>query len=525
MSDGSQVDGPAAPLANDADGDNAQDVIPQDVTDKNVTAQEYPGLNAAERAEIKHKLVRGAGVRSGGYFYSRGLQVVRVMLFARIFTPAELGLFALVTGAVAFLAVMANFGYRQNIVRRRVVTPALINTAYTLSWLFGLGLFLLTLLAAPLISWLFSANLTAYTRFLAITVLAIPLQFPQILWEKELDFVRPTIAQAINITVTLLVTVFVQWRWAQDVWSLLVGVVAGLVATSIYIWLRAPLRPRLQLDRDEARSIMGFGSPFMVQALNGQVMSRGDNLMVGGLAGPTQLAFYNFAWQLPSMISDFTSRFESMLLPVYGRLADDRAGTIRLFNLSNKVWSVIGAFGGFFIILNAELIVRLFYGPQWDPVVPILRVMAISFTMRYCSGYAYDNIVYVRGRTPYMMRWGLVNTALVFTVGLFLIWRFGAMGGAWFWVLQAVVLIPLIRLPLIRQELGTVEFLGHIWQPVVSGGVAATVGWLGRSAMTGDSWPTMLVAPLLFVLTYATMTFLLDRRFLADLRRLQEMRS
>ena len=73
------------------------------------------------------------------------------------------------------------------------------------------------------------------------------------------------------------------------------------------------------------------------------------------------------------------------------------------------------------LVLFPEEIVLLFFGEDWLGVAPIMRVMSISFVIRFCTGYADDNLVMLRGRTRFMLKWGIINTVLVLTLGSFMI--------------------------------------------------------------------------------------------------------
>lgn len=472
-----------------------------------------------EQRDLARKLLAGAGFRVGGLFLTRLISVVKILCFARIFTPAEIGTATLALSCVLMVGSLANFGFFENVIRNRDRSPAFANTAFTLSVLFGGALFVFLLLGAPLVSRLFSAELDDYIRFLGFLVLLIPLQFPRVFWEKEIRFGHPSIALIIPEFASLLVALIAEITLRLDVWSLVLGHALGYLLSGLYIWILAAKRPRIEIGREHVGPLMRFGAPFMLNGINGQVMARGDNLMVGAFAGTAQLAYYNFAWQLPLMISSMTTLVDTMLLPVYARFNDNRDRIIRLFNLTNKMWSIAGSFLGFPILLFADEIVRILYGPSWDPVVPILRVMAVSFIIRFCTGYAYDNLVLVRGRTAYLMKWGFVNTVLVFTLGLYMIKTMGPIGGAWYWVVQAILLVPLIRIPLIRQELQTLEFLRHIWQPVICGLASGAVAYLLMRVLPWANVMNSIVALMSFMILYLGMLFVIDRRFIADIRK------
>ena len=98
--------------------------------------------------------------------------------------------------------------------------------------------------------------------------------------------------------------------------------------------------------------------------------------------------------------------------------------------------------------------------------------------------------------------------------------QMGAVGGAWFWVGQAIVLVPMMRLPLIYQEIGNLGFAAHVWQPLLSGVVASLAGaWL----LFASDWSyaaRISLSMLAFVFVYAGLFLLLDRKSLGELKRI-----
>lgn len=468
---------------------------------------------------LAKKLSAGAGFRMGGIIFIQLLTIIRIMIFARIFTPEILGTAALAAGSVAIMSVLADWGFKQSVIRSQDKSPDFANTAYALAWIFSLIVFCITIFVAPIFSQVYSSDLTQYIRFLALTTLSLPIFFPLVFWEKGLNFGHPTAMVIVQAVTTLAITIIVQLVFQLGVWSLLIGQVAGIMLSGIYIWVFASYRPSLHIVRKYVRPILAFGGPLMAQGLNSEAMSRGDSLMLGTFAGTTQIAYYNFAWKLPAMIGSATRSIDLIFYPVFARIHDDKYAMERVFNLVNKVWSIIGSFSGVFIIIYADVIVRILFGPDWGPVIPLLRVMTITFIIRYCTGYGYDNLVLVRGKTPYMMKWGFVNTVLLFTVGLLFIREMGAIGGALFWLLQVLLLIPLIRFPIIYKEFGNLDFLHHVWQPLLSGLLAGIFAYLFiQISPWSDPYRTLL-SMTIYVTFYLGILIMLDRDFMGDVRR------
>ncbi|MCI0428850.1 MAG: oligosaccharide flippase family protein [Nitrospiraceae bacterium] len=474
----------------------------------------------ADRRVVARKLVLGGGFRLGGLVLTRLLTVTRLLVFARIFAPDVIGSAALAVACVTVASSFADFGFYQSVLRTRKTSSEIADTAFTLSLIAAGAVALILLTTAPLLSTLFSADITNYIRFLSFMALTIPLGFPRVFWERSLDYAHPTIAWGLSEFLVLVGALTTELIFDLGVWSILIGYAVATSFSTLYVWTLAASRPCVRLDRGQARALLSFGWPYMLQNVNGQVMAQGDNLLVGKFAGPSQLAYYNFAWNLPTMFGTICSTIDGMLLPLYARFEGSHADLRRLFNRSTKMWSAVASFFGFGTILFTEEIIDLLFGPVWEPVVPILRVMMISFLIRFCTGYPYNNLVLLRGRTKYMMKWGFVNTALVFTLGLLLIRSFGPIGGAWFWVIQAVVLIPLIRFPLISQELHSLEFLRHAWQPPVAGLFAAGFAFLLSETLSGPAPVSVSVGVAAYVAMFFAALLAIDRQLVPDIRRL-----
>ena len=184
------------------------------------------------------------------------------------------------------------------------------------------------------------------------------------------------------------------------------------------------------------------------------------------------------------------------------------------------MWSIFGAFFGFPLIIFSEEIVHLLYGPNWDPAIPLLEVMSVSFIIRFCTGYGYDNLALSRGRTSYLMKWGIVNTILLFTVGQMFILKMGAIGGAYFWLAQAICLIPVVRLPLIYQELRTLEYVAHVWQPLLAGLAGYLAVAVARRLVLLQDAPLVLEA-LIYIGVFVLTLLVIDRNLVSIIKRIR----
>ncbi len=466
------------------------------------------------------RVVPGAMVRLSVNATVRLLGIVRIVIFARLFLPEEIGTASLAVTFAVTLAILANFGFVENVLRSRSDSRDFGDTAFTLSVITAGPVWMIILVGGVVTPFLFSVDLQLELVALSVLAFTIPVQFPRTFWERELRFLHPSIALVLQEATIILGAVLLQSLWSLGAWSLIISQVAAFLALGGYLWIMIPRRPKIQISRELVPEMRRFGVPFMLHQLNGRAAAIGDNLMVGAFLGPSQFAYYNFAWQLPSVISGLAAAVDTVLLPIYGQVRDNLDSTRKIFNLANKMWSIFGAFFGFPLIIFSEEIVHLLYGPRWDPAIPLLEVMSVSFIIRFCTGYGYDNLALSRGRTSYLMKWGVVNTILLFTVGQMFIIKMGAIGGAYFWLAQAVCLIPVVRLPLIYQELRTLEYVAHVWQPLLAGlaGYLAVAG-ARRLALFQDA-PLVLEA-LIYIGVFVLTLLVIDRNLVSIIKRIR----
>src|SRR5262245_20557797 len=116
--------------------------------------------------------VSGAAVMIAGRIAGFGASFIALAVVARILTPADYGLVAMVTSATAFFTVFADFGLSLVTVQRPTLTPEQASTLFWVNQGFGLLLGVLASCLAPLLVAFYNDQ-----RLFAVTLL-MALVFP-----------------------------------------------------------------------------------------------------------------------------------------------------------------------------------------------------------------------------------------------------------------------------------------------------------------------------------------------------------
>ena len=253
------------------------------------------------------------------------------------------------------------------------------------------------------------------------------------------------------------------------VWSLVWGSIAGRAAQGALLWYLIPYVPRFRCSKRFFAANWRVGGSYFGSAAVGVVMSNVDNATVGRMFGARELGYYQTAFALPEELrSRLSVALQRVLFPAYSLVQSEhsmfREGVLK----SLALFSAIAIPMGVGMAVLARPIVRVLYGEQWLPVVPLLQVVAIVGIVR--AFYALIvNIYKAKGRPDLEFKVGLV-LAPMFVVAVLAGSRFDTMGVAVGVLIFNVVLLASTVLALRLIELDATATLATL----VPATVAAT---------------------------------------------------
>lgn len=108
-----------------------------------------------------------------------------------------------------------------------------------------------------------------------------------------------------------------------------------------------------------------------------------DNILVGKYFGANSLGVYDKAYQLmryPLMLLTFS--MTPAIQPVIRQYANNKKKVEQIHQDFTFKLSIAGAIAGLALFLLSDLIVELMLGPQWESVVPIIKILAIAIPVQ-----------------------------------------------------------------------------------------------------------------------------------------------
>jgi PST family polysaccharide transporter len=427
---------------------------------------------AAEGDGLRRLAVRGAGVTMLSQSLGFAIQMIATVVLARLLTPEDFGLVAMVTTFSLFLQNVGFNGFTEAVIQREKIDHGLASNLFWVNA--GLSLLLAIGFAAvgPLLARFYGDSRVAdVSAAVAVTIFLTGLSVQHLaLLTRAMQFsavaFNDILARAVSVTVSILLA-----RAGWGYWALAAGTVALPLATAAGALALCRWVPGLP------RRVVGTG-PTVLFAMNtyGQFamnyFTRNlDNLLVGWRFGSQSLGFYKKAYDLFCLPVGQLSALTGVAVSTLSRLAGDPARLERYFLSALSPLAFVGMGLGADLTLVGRDLVLLLLGSRWEESGRIFTFFGPGIGMMLLYG-THGWIHLSIGRADRWFRWGVVEfavTGLLFLLGL----PWGPVGIASAWVVSVWVLtLPALWYAGRPIHLGIATVVGAVWKYVLASALA-----------------------------------------------------
>jgi len=361
--------------------------------------------------------------------YSQQIIVFSItIILARILSPAEYGIMAMLGVFMALSQTFLDFGISSALIQRQDITQKDLSTVFYLNIITGSVLTLILFFSAPVIANFYSKpELVNITKFMSLNFIIISFGIVQnTLITKRIDFKRrmkislPSLVISGTIAIILAVKGF-------GVWSLAIQSVLHRFSNTIIIWFIEKWRPSLQFSINSIKKIIGFSVNMFGSGLLDTIFRKLDILLIGKFFSAVDLGFYSRAIGLQQMpIRNTHAALKQVTFPLLSKIQDD---DIRLKRVFRKIIKVV-AFIGFPMLLGmlvvADPLIRVLITEKWLPSVKYLQLLCIG-GLTYSISAMNLNILLVKGKADIFFKLEIVKKIMIL-VGIFIGLFWGIMG-------------------------------------------------------------------------------------------------
>jgi len=308
------------------------------------------------------------------------LSILIGAILARLLSPEEFGIVAIVTVFVTFFSLLSDFGLGPAVVQNRNLSNEDIKSIFSFSILLGVLLASLFFGAAPFIANFYEEpKLINISRLLSLAILFHSLQIiPKALNRKQMRFKQIGI---ISVSVQMVSGVFaITLAFYGFSYNALVlkSIFDGLVTFIAFYWL-SPIKITLRLKMSSIRKIARFSFfQFMFSFIN-YFSRNADNLLIGKYFSSAALGYYDKSYRLMMMpVANLTHVFTPVLLPVFSNYQSNQKAVYKAYQEVVKLLALIGFPLSVFLFFTAPEIINILYGIKWAQSIPVFKLLALT---------------------------------------------------------------------------------------------------------------------------------------------------
>ncbi len=440
-----------------------------------------PGLKPnIDAKSILSRTAQGAGWIIGWRFATRFVGFFSTLVLVRFLAPQDFGIVSLAMGFLQGLDAVAGFGVEGAIIRAERADREIYDAGFTLNLIRG-GFTSLVLAAAaiPVARFFGDPHLTDVIYVLAAAwAISACQNIGMVEYRRLLAFDMEFKIKIIPRLLALAVTIPAAFVW-HSYWALVAGIVATQLLTVVLSYTMHPYRPRLGVAG--MKHIVGFSFWEWVIGMIGLVGARADSVIIGRLLGTGAVGIYGVGAEIATLPS--SEIVEPLCRALFsGFVAERREGNDGSATLL-RVLSVLALITfpmSVGLSLVAYPVIKIGFGTEWLPAVPLVQVMCVSSAITLLSsvGAALFS-AHAWLRTIVWM--SAMTTGLRLLLLLVLIPQYGLLGGALAaatvgLVQEAVYMATSMR----RLDIRLLAFLGKIARPAGAVAImAAVLAWAG----------------------------------------------
>lgn len=369
------------------------------------------------------------------------VQVLGIVLLARLLSPEDYGLLAMVTVLIGLGEILRDFGLSSAVIQAKSVTKHQRNNLFWINCAMGVTLSAGAFAAAPLIGAFYhEPRVVPIVQALSSIFLlnSLSAQYRAHL-NRDLrfgalataDVVGPAIGLAVGIAAALL---------GMNYWSLVFQQLTSSFSVLVMLVVWGSWIPGLPKKSADVKPFLRFGWNLMLTQMIGFIANNLDKTIIGRQQNAEVLGIYDRAFQILQLpLSKINAPATQVALPVLSKLQSHKQEYDKYILRGQTVLIHAVALTLSLAAINANALVQLALGDQWDAAVEIFQLLAIGGLFQ-AAAYPSYWVFLTKGLTGSNLRYsiisriifiavilagssfGIVGVAIAYSIGQALLW-------------------------------------------------------------------------------------------------------
>jgi len=449
------------------------------------------------QAGLKKRAIRGAGFTISAQTLNYGIQTIGTIILARLLTPEDFGMVAMVS---AFSMLLQNFGgngFTEAIVQREDLTHHQMSKLFWTNLCIMLGLSLAFMAMSPLLVWFYKEpQLKRISVAMSLSIFFGGLTTCHFaLLSRNMKFHLTSMAQ---VSSGVLSTVLAVITATQGIgyWALVLRRITTPLLTATFVWIFCHWRPSIPTKSADIKPILRFGVRTYGNFLMDYFRKNSDKVIIGKFFGRTPLGHYDRATNLSSLLpNQLTAALSGVGVATLSRLRGDPRKYLDYYAKSLSIQAFFAFPGSVLFTLLGKDIILLLLGGQWTKAGDIFVALGPAIGLVVI----YDTNIWLHlslGRPDRLLRWS-ISVLFLSVLSFFIGTIFGPIGVAIAYsTLFYVLLLPALYYAGRPLKIKASYFLSILWKYWFSAFSAGAICWTFLHILKPTSLALTGLAPL-----------------------------
>ena len=333
------------------------------------------------------------------------VQFAITIILARLVSPSEYGLIAMLAIFIAIAQSFVDSGFTSALVQKKNRTETDFSTVFYFNIVISLITYLLLFLSAPYIAMYYREPLLELvSKWLGLSLIIQSLSMVQVAkLTVLLDFKTQAKASLTAVVISGVLGVYLAYS-GYGVWALVVQSLSNNLLNTIFLWMLSKWIPKLIFSFSSLKTLFSFGSKLLLSGLLHTIYINLYSLVIGRRYSATDVGYFNQAStsaRFPSV--SLMAIISRALYPIQCENQDRDEMLASSFTQYLRMCSYIIFPVMICMAVLAKPIILVMLTEKWLPMSDVLTIL--------CFGYMWipimvlnNQIIQVKGRSDYFLK-------------------------------------------------------------------------------------------------------------------------
>lgn len=338
-------------------------------------------------------------------FSVQAIQLILTIILARLISPAEFGLIAMLGIFMQVAQSFVDSGFSNALIQKKNRSEIDFSTVFYFNCVISIVTYIVLYISAPYIAQFYKEPiLENVCKWIGVNLIIQGIAVVQVAkLTIDLNFKTQAKASLVAITISGVLGVFLAYN-GYGVWALVTQLLLNAFINTLLLFLFTKWKPTLEFSLSSLKSMFSFGSKLLLSGILHTIYTNMYSLVIGKKYNAIDVGYYNQSSQIARFPSvSLMAIITRALYPIQCKNQDNYQLLQRSFikYLKMSCFLVFTIMTG--IASLSEPLIIFLLTKKWAPIAPILSILCIGYMFTSIT-VLNNQILNVRGRSDLYLK-------------------------------------------------------------------------------------------------------------------------